>query len=147
MGRHRPGFPRVLPCTLVRLGYDGSIPVYHCRSFQAHGLMCCVVRVEIPVNPMAPWTGAVVGGDWDDAVENMAHVALTAMCEQRLADTTNTPIALFPIQDQEDWRSSSGISAWMQLVTSPVGSSMPGVHRWRSMPSTCSTFSTTPAVL
>jgi hypothetical protein len=109
--------------------------------------MCCEVRVEIPVNPTAPWTRAVVGGDWDDTVEKMAHVALTAMCEQRLADTTNTPIALFPIRDQEDWRSPCGISAWMQLVTSPAGSSTPGVHRWQSMPSTCSTFSTTPVVL
>jgi hypothetical protein len=58
--------------------------------------------MEIPVNPTAPWTGAVVGGDWDDAVEKMAHVALTAMCEQRLADMTDTRIALFSIWDQED---------------------------------------------
>jgi hypothetical protein len=37
--------------------------------------------VEITVDPVAPLTGAVVGGDMDDAVEKMAHVALTAMSE------------------------------------------------------------------
>jgi hypothetical protein len=33
--------------------------------------------VEIPIDPMAPWTGAVVGSEVDDTVEKMAHVALT----------------------------------------------------------------------
>jgi hypothetical protein len=56
--------------------------------------------VEIPINPVAPWTGTVIGGDLDDTVEKIAHVALTVMCEQCLANTADTPIALFPIQDQ-----------------------------------------------
>jgi hypothetical protein len=31
-------------------------------------------------HPMEPWTGAIIGGDVDDAVEKVAHVALTAFC-------------------------------------------------------------------
>jgi hypothetical protein len=58
--------------------------------------------VEIPIDPAAPWTGAIIGSEADNAVEKMAHLALTAMCEQRLADTADTPIALFLIRDQED---------------------------------------------
>jgi hypothetical protein len=77
MCQHSPGFPQVLLCTLVCLGYDGPIPIYHSRTFQAHGLNYCEVRVEIPIDPMAPWTGAVVGSEVDDTVEKMAHVALT----------------------------------------------------------------------
>jgi hypothetical protein len=36
----------------------------------------------------------------------MAYVALTVMCEQRLADTINTSIVLILIRDQEEpeWR-------------------------------------------
>jgi hypothetical protein len=30
MGQHCPGFSRVLYDTLIRLGYDGDAPVYHC---------------------------------------------------------------------------------------------------------------------
>jgi hypothetical protein len=29
--------------------------------------------VEIPDDPEAPWTGTVVGGDLDEAVERMTH--------------------------------------------------------------------------
>jgi hypothetical protein len=106
MGRHCPVFPQVLLYALVQLSYDGLIPVYCCRPFQAHSLMCCKVLVEIPINPVAPWTRAVIGGDLDDAIEKMAYVALTVMCEQRLADTINTSIVLILIRDQEEpeWR-------------------------------------------
>jgi hypothetical protein len=55
--------------------------------------------VEILVNPEAPWTRAVVRGDFYDAIEKMAHMALTTTCERRLVDTTITSIVLFPIQD------------------------------------------------
>jgi hypothetical protein len=36
----------------------------------------------------------------------MSHVELTVMCEQRLVDTADTPIMLFPIrnQDKSEWR-------------------------------------------
>jgi hypothetical protein len=30
MGQHYLGFPRVLYGALIRLGYDGDAPVYHC---------------------------------------------------------------------------------------------------------------------
>jgi hypothetical protein len=79
---------------LIRLSYDGLIPVYR---FQAHGLNVCEVLVEIPLDPTAPWKGAVIGSEVDDAIEKMAHVALTSLCERSLATITDTPIALFLI--------------------------------------------------
>jgi hypothetical protein len=100
-GPHRPGFPRVLLCTLVLFSYDRPICVYSCQPFQAHGLNCCEVRVEVPIDPTVPWIGAIVGSEVDDAVKKMVHVALTALCEQHLTDTADTPITLFPIHDQE----------------------------------------------
>jgi hypothetical protein len=50
---------------------------------------------------MERWTGAIVGGDVDDAVEKVAHVALATFC-------SDTQIELFPIRDQEEreWRQS-----------------------------------------
>jgi hypothetical protein len=38
----------------------------------------------------------------DETVEQTAQVALTSLCESRLADTAVMPIALFPIRNQED---------------------------------------------
>jgi hypothetical protein len=87
----------VLLCALIRLGYDGPIPVYHCRPFQAHGMNCCEVRVEIPFDPMVPWTRAIVESKVDDAVKKITHMALTSMCERSLAATTDMMITLFPI--------------------------------------------------
>jgi hypothetical protein len=55
--------------------------------------------LEIPVDPEAPWTGMVIGGDLDKAVERMAHLALTAMCEQHLPDTVGLAITLYPIRE------------------------------------------------
>jgi hypothetical protein len=37
-GQHCPGFLRVLYDTLIRLGYDGDAPVYHCQLSMADGL-------------------------------------------------------------------------------------------------------------
>jgi hypothetical protein len=37
-GQHCPGFPRVLYDALIRLGYDGDAPVYHCRLSTTHSL-------------------------------------------------------------------------------------------------------------
>jgi hypothetical protein len=87
---------------LVQFGYDRSIPIYCCHPFQAHGLNVCVVRVEICFDPIAPWNGAVVGSEVDDIVEKMAHVALTSLYERSLTATTDTPIVLFHIRNQED---------------------------------------------
>jgi hypothetical protein len=51
MGQLHPGFLQVLWDTLICLDYDGSIPVYRCCLFQAHGLNICEVRVELPFDP------------------------------------------------------------------------------------------------
>jgi hypothetical protein len=54
MSQHCPGFLRVLYDALVRHGYDGDAPVYHCRLSIAHGLDRCDVSVTIPLNPTEP---------------------------------------------------------------------------------------------
>jgi hypothetical protein len=51
---------------------------------------------------MAPWMGSIISSELNDAVEKMAHVALTSLCECSLATTVDMPILLFQIQDQED---------------------------------------------
>jgi hypothetical protein len=51
-GQHCPGFSRVLYDPLIRLGYDGDAPVYHCRLSTAHGMGQCEVSVTIPFDPM-----------------------------------------------------------------------------------------------
>jgi hypothetical protein len=38
----------------------------------------------------------------DDAMEKVAHMALTVLCSQNLAATAGTPISLYPIQDRSD---------------------------------------------
>jgi hypothetical protein len=101
-GQHRPGFPRMLLDTLIHVGYDGLIPEYRCRPFQKHDLACCEVQVEISVVPETPWTGMVVWGDMDEAVERMTDLALTALGEQRLPATAALTIALYPIRDQDE---------------------------------------------
>jgi hypothetical protein len=55
--------------------------MYRIRTYQAKGLTSCEVRVEIPMNAEAPWTGMVIGGNLDDTIEKMAHVVLTTVCE------------------------------------------------------------------
>jgi hypothetical protein len=101
-GQHRPGFPRVLYNVLRQLGYDGDAPVYRGRMSMAHGQDKCEVDVVIPLNPMEPWMATVIGVELDETVEQTAQVALTSLCETRLADTAMMPIALFPICNQED---------------------------------------------
>jgi hypothetical protein len=58
--------------------------------------------VEIGFDPIVPWKGAIIGSKVDDAIEKMAHMALTSLCECSLAATTDTPIALFLIRNQEE---------------------------------------------
>jgi hypothetical protein len=43
--QHCLGFPRVLYDALIRLGYNGDAPVYHCRLSIAHNLDRCEVSV------------------------------------------------------------------------------------------------------
>jgi hypothetical protein len=66
--------------------------------------------VEIPFDPMALWTWDVVDSEIDDAIEKMAHVVLTSLCECSLATTIATPITLFPIHNQEH-------PEWQQCLT------------------------------
>jgi hypothetical protein len=71
----------------------------------------------IPLNPMEPWMATVIGVELDETVEQTTQVALTSLCESRLADTVVMPIALFPICNQED-------PVWKQLleaVSNPEG--------------------------
>jgi hypothetical protein len=56
----------------------------------------------IPFDPTEPWSGSIIGSEPDTGVEMMAHIALTSLCEDRLAATTTLPIALPPIQNQEN---------------------------------------------
>jgi hypothetical protein len=102
MGQHCPGFLRVLYDALIRLGYDGNAPVYRCRLSTAHCMDQCEVRMTILFDPTEMWSGSVISSEPDTGVELMAHVALTSLCEDHLAATAALPIALLPIQDQEN---------------------------------------------
>jgi hypothetical protein len=84
-GQHRPGFPRVLYDALRQLGYEGDAPVYRGRISMAHGQDKCEVNVVIPLKPMEPWMATVIGVKLDETIEQMAQVALTSLCETRLA--------------------------------------------------------------
>jgi hypothetical protein len=68
----------------------------------AHGQDKCEVNVVIPLNPMEPWMATVIRVELDETVEQTAQVALTSLCESRLANTTAMSIVLFPIHNQED---------------------------------------------
>jgi hypothetical protein len=94
MGVLHPEFPRVLYDTLVRLGYDGDAPVYHCRLSMAHRIDQCELSVTIPFDPTEPWLGSIIGSEPDTNIELMAHMALTSLCEDRLTATSALPIAL-----------------------------------------------------
>jgi hypothetical protein len=116
-GQHRPRFPRVMYDALRQLGYNGDVPIYRGRMSMAHGQNKCEVNVVIPLNPTEPWMATVIRVELDETVEQMVQVALTSLCESRLADTITMPIALFLIHNQED-------SVWKQrleVVSNPEG--------------------------
>jgi hypothetical protein len=98
MSQHCPRFPRVLYDALIRLGYDGDAPVYHCRLSRVHDLDRCEVSMTIPSDPAHPWSGSIIGSDLDTSIEMMAHISLTSLCEDCLTATAALPIALLPIQ-------------------------------------------------
>jgi hypothetical protein len=100
--QHCSGFPRVLYDALIRLGYDGDALVYCCRLSTAHGMDQCEVSVMIPFDPTEPRSGTIIGSEPDTGVELMVHMALTSLCEDRLAATAALPIALLPIRDQKN---------------------------------------------
>jgi hypothetical protein len=114
-GQHRLGFPRTLYNLLLHLGHNGDVPVYRGRMSKAHGQDRCEVSVMLPLSLTEPWGTTVIGVELNKMVEQAAHVALTALCESRLDDTTAMPIALFPIHEQEEpmWRQR------LQDVTEP----------------------------
>jgi hypothetical protein len=62
----------------------------------------CEVSVTTPFDPTEPWSGYVIGSEPNTDVEMMAHIALTSLCENHLAGTAALPIALLPIQNQEN---------------------------------------------
>jgi hypothetical protein len=95
--QHCPRFLRVLHDALIRLGYDGDAPVYHCRLSTAHGMDQCEVSVMIPFDPTELWSGSNISSEPDTGVELMAHVALTSLCEDHIAATAALPIVLLLI--------------------------------------------------
>jgi hypothetical protein len=114
-GQHCPGFPRVLYDALIRLGYDGDALVYRCRLSRVHNLDMCEVSVTIPFDPVCPWLGSIIDSEPDTAVEMMAHIALTSLCEDHLAATVALPIVLLPIQNQENLVWQVGLEAVFDL--------------------------------
>jgi hypothetical protein len=95
MGQHCSGFLRVLYDTLIRLGYDGDAPVYHCRLSRVHDLDRCEVSVMIPFDPARPWSGSVINSEPDTGIEMMAHIALTSLRDDRLTATAALPSRFF----------------------------------------------------
>jgi hypothetical protein len=65
----------------------------------AHGMDQCKVSVMIPFDPTELWPGSVIGSEPDTGIELIVHMALTSLCEDRLAATAALPIALLPIQN------------------------------------------------
>jgi hypothetical protein len=82
------------------------IPIYYYRSFEAHGLNVCEVRVTIPFQPTVSWKEAIIGSEVDDAIKKMTHVALTSLHNRSLTTTADMPIALFLICNPEvpEWQ-------------------------------------------
>jgi hypothetical protein len=58
--------------------------------------------MTIPFNPTKPWSRSVIGSEPDTSVEMMVHIALTSLCEDRLAGTAALPIPLLLIRNQEN---------------------------------------------
>jgi hypothetical protein len=67
-----------------------------------HGPRLGLVRGqrEDTFDPKEPWSGSIIGSKPDTGIEMMAHIALTSLCEDRLAATATLPIVLLPIQNQ-----------------------------------------------
>jgi hypothetical protein len=105
-GLHRHDFPLLLWDALVQIGYGATALEYYSRLFEKHGLQRYEVYVDILSLPVFPdgslWSTWAIGADMDDAMEKVAHMALTALCSQNMAATAGTPISLYPIQDRSD---------------------------------------------
>jgi hypothetical protein len=51
----------------------------------------------IPFNPTETWSRSIIGSEPNTGVEMMEHIALTSLCEDRLAATVALHIVLLPI--------------------------------------------------
>jgi hypothetical protein len=56
----------------------------------------------IPFNRTELLSGSITGSEPDTGVEMMTHIALTSLCGDHLAAAAALPIALLPIQNQEN---------------------------------------------
>jgi hypothetical protein len=56
----------------------------------------------IPFDPTEPWSRSIIDSAPDTSIEMMDHIALTSLCEDRLATTAALPIVLLPIWNQEN---------------------------------------------
>jgi hypothetical protein len=102
MGQHRLGFPRVLYDTLLHLGYNEDVLVYHACMSMAHSMEHCKLIVTIPLNSTEPWMATIISVELDDTVDQTAPVSLASLCGSGLANTTTMPIAHFLIHYQGD---------------------------------------------
>jgi hypothetical protein len=116
MGHHFPGFPRVLYDALLRLGYNGDVPIYCYRLSMVDGLDICKTCVTIPLNLRScGWEPSLVASP--TLLLSRQHTSHSPPCVRatlRPCPTSGAPI------------------------------SMPTWLRWPSTRSTCSTCSTTP---
>jgi hypothetical protein len=71
MGQYCSGFLRVLYDALLRLGYKGDALIYYCQLSMAHGVEVCEASVMIPIDPLEPWSGSIIGSEPNTAVENL----------------------------------------------------------------------------
>jgi hypothetical protein len=62
----------------------------------------CKISVMIPFDTMEPWSGSISSSEPDTGIELMVHRALTSLSEDRFTATAALPIALLPIQNQEN---------------------------------------------
>jgi hypothetical protein len=96
-GLHHHDFPLLLWDALVQTGYGDRAPEYYDRLYEEHYLHHREVYVDIPSHPVfpngSPWSTWVIGANMSDAMEKVAHMALTALCSQNLAATADTLIS------------------------------------------------------
>jgi hypothetical protein len=110
-------FLRVLYDTLLHLGYNGDVPIYHARMSMAHSMGQSEVSMTIPIRPEEPWSVTIMGVELDDTVDMTAHFTLASLCGSRLADPTAMPLVLFLFYYQGDpmWQQS------FETVSDPEG--------------------------
>jgi hypothetical protein len=105
-GLHHHGFPMLLWDALMQTGHEEEVLEYCGWLYMEHGMPYYEVNVDIRSQPMfpngSPWSTWVIRNNMDDAMDKAAHVALTALCSQRLPDTVDTSISLYLIQGRSN---------------------------------------------